>query len=153
MDSGVVFLIAALEHNVTIRTLDVSNCGEDANAKGRASQIEEMLDIRQINANFETLFERLINNDFHVIGIDSSGRRIGNRGVIRLADALAENNQVRQLWLRGCNVGNNSARALASRLEQNMAIVDLFLANNNIGDVGCVPFRTPSRRTIRRWSP
>ena len=112
-----------------------------------------MLDIRQINANFESLLERLINDDFHVTGIDSSGRRIGNRGVIRLADALADNNQVCQLWLRGCNVGNNSARALASRLEQNMAIVDLFLANNNIGDVGCLPFCTPSRRTIRRWSP
>lgn len=136
MDSGVVYLIAAIEHNVTIRTLDVSNCGEDANAKGRASQIEEMLDIRQIDANFESLLERLIDDDFHVTGIDLSGRRIGNRGVVRLADALADNTQVRQLWLRGCNVGNDGARALASCLEQNMSIVDLFLANNDIGDVG-----------------
>ena len=136
MDLGVVYLMRAFEHNTTICTLDVSNCGDDANAKDRVSQIEEMLADRQIDSNFESLLERLIDDDFHVTGIDLSGRRIGNRGAIRMADAMADNTQVRQLWLRGCNIGSDGARALASCLEQNMSIVDIFLANNAIGDVG-----------------
>ena len=136
MDLGVVYLMRAFEHNTTLCTLDVLNCGDDANANDRASQIEEMLADRQIDSNFESLLERLIDDDFHVTGIDLSGRRIGNRGAIRMADALADNTQVRQLWLRGCNIGSDGARALASCLEQNMSIVDIFLANNAIGDVG-----------------
>ena len=137
-DAGVAYLIGALEHNLTIRALDVSGCGPDADAKGRSAQIEGILDDRQIDANFESLLERLMDDDFHVTGIDLSGRRIGSGGAARLADALSDNTQVRQLWLRGCNVGDEGARALASCLEQNMSIVELYLARNAIGDDGLV---------------
>ena len=137
-DAGVAYLVGALEHNLTIRALDVSGCGPDADAKGRSAQIEGILDDRQLDANFESLLERLMDDDFHVTGIDLSGRRIGSGGAARLADALSDNTQVRQLWLRGCNVGDEGARALASCLEQNMSIVDLYLASNAIGDDGLV---------------
>ncbi|KAL3815477.1 hypothetical protein ACHAXA_000714 [Cyclostephanos tholiformis] len=137
-DAGVSYLIGALEHNVTIRKLDVSNCAPDANARGRAGQIEEMLCDRQIDSTFESLLERLVDDDYHVTGIDLSGRRIGNGGAIRLADALSDNTHVRQLWLRGCNIGDDGARGLASCLEQNMSIIDLYLANNVIGDDGLI---------------
>ena len=137
-DAGVSYLIGALEHNVAIRTLDVTNVGRDANAKGRARQIDEMLLDRQFDSTFEPLLDRLVDDDYHVTGIDLSGQRIGDVGAMRLADALADNTHVRQLWLRGCNVGDDGARALASCLEQNMSIVDLYLANNRIGDDGLI---------------
>ena len=137
-DAGVSYLIGALEHNVNVRTLNVTNVGRDANAKGRARQIEDMLMDRQIDSTFESLLDRLVDDDYHVTGIDLSGRRIGDSGAIRLADALSDNTHVRQLWLRGCNVGDDGAKALASCLEQNMSIVDLYLANNAIGDDGLI---------------
>ena len=60
----------------------------------------------------------------------------GNAGVQRLSEALADNTQVRQSWLRDCAVTNAGAKALASCLEQNMSIVDLFLGGNNITEEG-----------------
>ena len=49
MDAGVVFLINALEHNRALRKLDVSNCGNDASARGRATQINKILDDRHMD--------------------------------------------------------------------------------------------------------
>lgn len=49
MDAGVVFLINALVHNGALRKLDVSNCGNDACARGRATQIKKILDNRRIS--------------------------------------------------------------------------------------------------------
>jgi hypothetical protein len=49
-------------------------------------------------------------------------------------EALVNNTQVRQLWLRDCSVSDPGARALASCLEQNMSIVDC--GGNEIGDAG-----------------
>jgi len=135
-DTGVVYLIGALEHNTTLSTLDVNNCG--VKHSGRLLQIEKIMDDRQMNSSFENLLERLVDDDFRVTGIDLSGRHIGDKGVERLAEALADNTQVRQVWLRDCNIGNGGAKALASCLEQNMAIVDLFLGKNSIGDEGVV---------------
>lgn len=133
-DRGMVYLIGALEHNTTIRTLEVETCG--VHDTTRIDQIDELLQERQIDSNFESLLERLLDDDFRVTGIDLSGRQLGDKGVARLAEALADNTQVRQLWLRGCKVGNGGALALASCLEQNMSIVDLFLGNNDIGNEG-----------------
>ncbi|KAL9188584.1 hypothetical protein ACHAXT_006962 [Thalassiosira profunda] len=135
-DKGVSYLVGALEHNATLRTLAVHNTGA---SKGRLAQIDDLLRDRQadeVDANFEGLLERLKDDDFRVTGIDLSGRRIGDKGAVRLAEALADNTMVRQLWLRGCNVGDEGAKALASCLEQNMAVVDLFLGNNSVGDEG-----------------
>jgi len=146
LDKGLVYLIGALEHNVTLRTLDVLNCGIDENdsrsSRGgnRLEQLNKILESRQIDANFESLLERLLDDDYRVTGIDLSGRKIGNVGAERLAHALSDNTQVRQLWLRGCNLSNGGAIALASCLEQNMTIVDLFLGNNTIGDDGLIAF-------------
>lgn len=159
-EKGLVYLIGALEHNITIRTLDVQNCGYHNGTSyqslgsgsrsgggggsgrniNRMEQLDKLLESRQIDSNFESLLERLLDDDFRVTGIDLSGRKIGNLGVERLSDALADNNQVRQLWLRGCNISNKGAVALASCIEQNMTIVDLFLGNNNIGDEGLIAF-------------
>ena len=135
-DTGVVYLIGALEHNTTLSTLDVHNCGTINS--GRILQIEKIMEDRQMNSSFENLLERLLDDDFRVTGIDLSGRHIGDKGAERLAEALADNTQVRQVWLRDCNIGNGGAKALASCLEQNMAIVDLFLGKNNIRDEGLV---------------
>ncbi|KAL7533289.1 hypothetical protein ACHAWF_004442, partial [Thalassiosira exigua] len=132
-DEGVAYLIGALEHNAHLRTLDVSNCNV---GESRLRKIDAILSDRQIDANFENLLDRLSDDDFRVTGIDLSGRRIGDVGASRLAEALADNTQVRQLWLRGCGVGDDGARALASCLEQNMAVVDLFLGNNEVGGAG-----------------
>lgn len=135
-DTGVVYLIGALEHNTALSTLDVHNCG--TNNSGRILQIEKIMEDRQMNSSFENLLERLLDDDFRVTGIDLSGLHIGDKGAERLAEALADNTQVRQVWLRDCNIGNGGAKALASCLEQNMAVVDLFLGKNNIGDEGLV---------------
>lgn len=132
-DKGVVYLMNALEHNSKLLTLEVKDCGVHEN---RLNQIESILADRQMDSNFESLLERLRDDDFRVTGIDLSGRRIGNEGVRRLAEALSDNTQVRQLWLRSCQIGDEGAKALASCLEQNMAVVDLYLANNAIGDEG-----------------
>ena len=173
-EKGIVYLIGALEHNKTLRTLDVHhNCGinntsanNSNNNNGRAErrrsrsrspgsqssgggksrtinrldQLDKLLESRQIDSNFESLLERLLDDDYRVTGIDLSGRKIGNVGVTRLADALSDNTQVRQLWLRGCNISNEGALALSSCLEQNMTIVDLFLGNNSIGNEGVIGF-------------
>lgn len=132
-DKGVVYLMNALEHNSTLLTLEVGECGVQDN---RLNQIEAVLADRQLDSNFESLLERLRDDDFRVTGIDLTGRRIGDKGAIQLAEALSDNTQVRQLWLRGCQIGDEGAKALASCLEQNMAIVDLYLAKNAIGDEG-----------------
>mmetsp|Transcript_4666 Transcript_4666/g.10295 ORF Transcript_4666/g.10295 Transcript_4666/m.10295 type:complete len:1107 (+) Transcript_4666:619-3939(+) len=141
-DKGVVYLTNALEHNTTLRSLAVHNCGIGSsgsrNSVDRLEQIESLLADRQIDANFESLLDRLLDDDFRVTGIDLSGRRIGDKGAKRLADALADNTQVRQLWLRGCNIGDPGAKALAECLEQNMAVVDLFLGGNVIGNAGMI---------------
>ncbi|KAL7459946.1 hypothetical protein ACHAWC_011830 [Mediolabrus comicus] len=132
-DRGAVYLMNALEHNSTLLTLEVDDCGVHEN---RLSQIESILEDRQLDSNFESLLERLRDDDFRVTGIDLTGRRIGDKGVTRLAEALSDNTQVRQIWLRACQIGDAGAKALASCLEQNMAIVDLYLAKNGIGDEG-----------------
>ena len=51
-----------------------------------------------------------------------------------LMEALVNNTQVRQLWVRDCSVSDPGARVLASCLEQNMSIVDC--GGNKIGDAG-----------------
>mmetsp|Transcript_32510 Transcript_32510/g.65377 ORF Transcript_32510/g.65377 Transcript_32510/m.65377 type:complete len:1503 (+) Transcript_32510:171-4679(+) len=149
-DKGVVYLIGALEHNSTLVDLQVHGCGcyegpKDgaeghgnlaAAATNRIRQIDDILYDRRIDSNFESLLERLFDDDFRVTGIDLTGRQIGAKGVTRLAEALADNTQVRQLWLRDCGVDDDGAMALASCLEQNMTIVDLFLGSNHIGDEG-----------------
>ena len=135
-DTGAVYLLGALEHNTTLSTLDVHNCG--ISSTSRILQIERIMEDRQMNSSFDNLLERLLDDDFRVTGIDLSGRHIGDAGAERLAEALADNTQVRQVWLRDCNISNVGAKALASCLEQNMAIVDLFLGKNSIGDEGLV---------------
>lgn len=99
-------------------------------------QLQSLLLKRRIDSNFESLLERLQDDDYRVTGIDLSGRPLGDGGIVRLSEALADNTQVRQLWLRDCSVSNAGAKALGSCLEQNMSIVDLFLGGNNIGDEG-----------------
>ncbi|KAL3791864.1 hypothetical protein ACHAW5_002915 [Stephanodiscus triporus] len=88
--------------------------------------------------DFESLLGRLLDDDYQVTAINLSGCLIGDEGAARLADVLAANTHVHQLWLRGCAIGDAGAKALASCLEQNMSIVDLFLAFNDIGDAGLV---------------
>ena len=133
-DEGVEQLASMLAVNGTVHTLDVAGCGC---ARHLEDEIEELLAERtEVDANFESLLERLLDDDFRVTGIDLSGRRIGNVGATRLAEALSDNTQVRQLWLRGCGIGDAGAKALASCLEQNMAVVDLFLADNAVGNDG-----------------
>ncbi len=132
-DKGVVYLMNALEHNSTLITLEVKECGVEGK---RLKQIESILADRQLDSAFESLLERLRDDDFRVTGIDMSGREIGDKGVIRLAETLSDNTQVRQLWLRACQIKDEGAKALASCLEQNMAIVDLYLSKNAIGDKG-----------------
>lgn len=134
-DKGVVYLMNALEHNSKLLTLEVKDCGVHEN---RLNQIESILADRQMDSNFESLLERLRDDDYRVTGIDLTGRRIGDEGAIRLAEALSDNTQVRQLWLRACQIGDEGAKALASCLEQNMAVVDLYLAKNVIGDEGLI---------------
>ena len=132
-DKGVAYLMNALEHNTSLLTLEVKQCGVH---EKRMNRLEAILADRQLDSHFESLLLRLKDDDFRVSGIDMSGRQIGDKGAIRLADALTDNTQVRQLWLRSCQIGDKGAKALASCFEQNMAIVDLYLANNNIGDEG-----------------
>lgn len=133
-DDGAEQLASMLAVNGTVHTLDVAGCGI---ARHLEDEIDELLAERsEVDANFESLLERLLDDDFRVTGIDLSGRRIGNAGATRLAEALSDNTQVRQLWLRGCGIGDAGAKALASCLEQNMAVVDLFLADNAVGDAG-----------------
>eukprot|EP00986_Skeletonema_menzelii_P010240 scaffold4939_cov149-Skeletonema_menzelii.AAC.13 len=132
-DKGVVYLMNVLEHNLTLLTLEVNDCGVQ---ESRLKQIESILVDRQLDSAFESLLERLRDDDFRVTGIDMTGREIGDKGAMRLAEALSDNTQVRQLWLRACKIGDEGAKALASCLEQNMAIVDLYLAKNSIGDEG-----------------
>ena len=133
-DEGAERLASMLAANGTVHTLDVTGCGCSPDLE---AEVEGLLAGRaEVDANFESLLERLLDDDFRVTGIDLSGRRIGNAGATRLAEALSDNTQVRQLWLRGCGIGDAGARALASCLEQNMAVVDLFLADNAVGDGG-----------------
>lgn len=132
-NKGVVYLMNALEHNSILITLEVKECGVESK---RLKKIESILADRQLDSAFESLLERLRDDDFRVTGIDMSGREIGDKGVKRLAEALSDNTQVRQLWLRACQVKDEGAKALASCLEQNMAIVDLYLSKNAIGDKG-----------------
>ena len=132
-DKGVAYLINALEHNSTLLTLEVNDCGVQ---ESRLKQIESILADRQLDSAFESLLERLRDDDFRVTGIDMTGREIGDEGAIRLAGSLVDNTQVRQLWLRSCQIGDKGAKALASCLEQNMAITELYLAKNAIGDEG-----------------
>ena len=132
-DKGVVYLMNALEHNGTLLSLEVKECGVQ---ESRMKQIESILADRQLDSDFESLLERLRDDDFRVTGIDMTGRRIGDKGAMLLAEALSDNTQVRQIWLRACQIGDEGAMALASCLEQNMAIVDLYLAKNAIGDEG-----------------
>jgi Ran GTPase-activating protein (RanGAP) involved in mRNA processing and transport len=103
---------------------------------GRLEELQAMLVKRRVDSNFESLLERLMDDDYRVTGIDLSGRPLGDGGIHRLSEALADNTSVRQLWLRDCSVTDVGARLLASCLEQNMSIVDLFLGGNEIGDEG-----------------
>ena len=133
-DRGLIYLAKACGHNSHLSTLAMDGCG--ITQTGRVEQLQNLLLKRRIDNNFESLLERLQDDDYRVTGIDLSGRALGDEGVLRLSEALADNTQVRQLWLRDCAVTNAGAKALASCLEQNMSIVDLFLGGNNITDEG-----------------
>ena len=133
-DRGLIYLAKACGHNSNLSTLGMEGCG--ITQTGRVEQLQNLLLKRRIDNNFESLLERLQDDDYRVTGIDLSGRPLGDAGVQRLSEALADNTQVRQLWLRDCAVTNAGAKALASCLEQNMSIVDLFLGGNNITEEG-----------------
>ena len=133
-DRGLIYLAKACGHNSTLTTLELEHCG--ITQTGRVEQLQNLLLKRRIDSNFESLLERLKDDDYRVTGIDLSGRALGDEGVLRLSEALADNTQVRQLWLRDCSLSNAGAKALASCLEQNMSIVDLFLGGNSISDEG-----------------
>jgi Ran GTPase-activating protein (RanGAP) involved in mRNA processing and transport len=133
-DRGLIYLAKACGHNSSLSTLEMEQCG--ITQVGRVEQLQSLLLKRRIDSNFESLLERLQDDDYRVTGIDLSGRPLGDGGIHRLSEALTDNTQVRQLWLRDCSVSNAGAKALASCLEQNMSIVDLFLGGNDIGDEG-----------------
>ncbi|KAL7518060.1 hypothetical protein ACHAWX_002918 [Stephanocyclus meneghinianus] len=133
-DRGLLYLAKAMGHNTTIKTLEMNEC--NITQVGRLEELQSMLLKRRVDSNFESLLERLMDDDYRVTGIDLSGRPLGDGGIYRLSEALADNTSVRQLWLRDCNVTNVGAKSLASCLEQNMSIVDLFLGGNAIGDEG-----------------
>ncbi|KAL3804701.1 hypothetical protein HJC23_008516 [Cyclotella cryptica] len=133
-DRGLIYLAKAMGHNNTLTTLEMNECG--ITQVGRLEELQSMLVKRRIDSNFESLLERLMDDDYRVTGIDLSGRPLGDGGIHRLSQALSDNTSVRQLWLRDCSVTNVGAKALASCLEQNMSIVDLFLGGNEIGDEG-----------------
>ncbi|KAL3783310.1 hypothetical protein ACHAWO_013318 [Cyclotella atomus] len=133
-DRGLIYLAKACGHNSTLNTLELESCG--ITQTGRVEQLQNLLLKRRIDSNFESLLERLQDDDYRVTGIDLSGRPLGDGGIHRLSEALADNTQVRQLWLRDCSVSDAGAKVLASCLEQNMSIVDLFLGGNDVTDQG-----------------
>ena len=79
----------------------------------------------------------LLHPDIEYVSLPGNpGRELGDDGVVRLANELAEHVSIKSLSLTGHAVGYAGAASLASALEKNATLHTLHLSFNAVGDEG-----------------
>lgn len=116
-DTGAKLLAEGLRTNMTVTTMDLSDCAIGDEGLGCISEA------LKVNKTLHTL----------LIGLNPS---ITHVGAAKLSEAIQQNSTLRVVSLYGCNVADAGAAHLADALEHNSALESLILFNNNVGDEG-----------------
>jgi len=64
------------------------------------------------------------------------GRKIGDDGVIAIANALKHNTSLTELLLHNNSIGELGTTSIANVLKHNSSLTNLDFGHNNIGDTG-----------------
>ena len=79
---------------------------------------------------------RLRNNDTTLQELYLGNKKISDRGLAALSNALIDNTTLRKLNLSRNQIGDKGVTALAHALKGNTTLQQLYLGNNQIGDKG-----------------
>ena len=78
-----------------------------------------------------------------VLGLDISGNKIGNKGLVHVATVVQSNTTVlRTLKIAGCSTSDEGVESLARALAVNKSLQELDISYNKIGDNGIAHIAT-----------
>ncbi|PVF99397.1 hypothetical protein CPB86DRAFT_703316 [Serendipita vermifera] len=138
MPQGAKYLASMLSMNTTLQTLDLVNTGVrdegviavmDALKSNPSSALKHLY----LGCNAESLASAIAIRDYLLTGhskltsLFASSSRLGDEGIIALAEGLKVDTKMERLGLESVRVGDVGAKALADALEHHPSIVFLDL--------------------------
>lgn len=94
-----------------------------------------------MNVTLKPLFRQISTNDPHLSSVQLSHKKVTNKQLLQLSDALVSNNVVTEIWLTNNKISDEgdsggSVGYLTGVLEGNRTVEELYLGGNKIGAKG-----------------
>lgn len=149
-EEGAIAIAEALEKNTTLKSLEIGyNHIRNEGAKAVILAVSKHKSITKfgiannlIEENNDNqickYFAEMVLNNHYISDISFGENKIGDNGIITIAEALKTNVVLKNIDLRSSSIGDPGAIAIANLLQKNTTISNINLYGNNIGDDGVV---------------
>ena len=141
-------IIDGLSHNTSLETLDMSvSKFSSENLLHLASVLRVNTRLKELNimwCNIQSsdsvhLAKALEENTTTQLQtLELEANPIGSEGAVALANMLATNKSLTELYMRGCSIHGEGAVAFASMLKKNQSLKTLYLSDHSVGVEGAL---------------